>query len=202
MELLKTNLRTGESAPVQAARMFIVPITLFSCASRAEAASESTTRRVSITVSISAARTIRCEQRVLVRDLDELGPLELARRLARVDADDRLDLVEALERLREPPAPVGRQAGDEHPLRLPAARRRCSRSHPNHTAPRFATISWRFSWIRRPDLLRDGLDQRLVVDGVRAAELGRVDRLEEAELELRRQVPQHPERPEPREGRA
>ena len=40
--------------------MFIVPMTLFSCASRGAAVSELTTRRVSITVSISAARTIRC----------------------------------------------------------------------------------------------------------------------------------------------
>ena len=39
--------------------MFIVPITLFSCAWRGEATIEVTTRRVSITVSISAARTIR-----------------------------------------------------------------------------------------------------------------------------------------------
>ena len=44
---------------MQAARMFIVPITLFSCAHRAGAASELTIIRVSITVSISAARTIR-----------------------------------------------------------------------------------------------------------------------------------------------
>ena len=53
------NLRTGESAPVQAARMFMVPMTLFSCANRAGAATELTIIRVSITVSISAARTIR-----------------------------------------------------------------------------------------------------------------------------------------------
>ena len=53
------NLRTGESEPVQAARMFIVPITLFSWASRGGAMSELTTSRVSITVSISAARTMR-----------------------------------------------------------------------------------------------------------------------------------------------
>ena len=39
--------------------MFIVPITLVSCAWRAEACSESTTSRESITVSISAASTIR-----------------------------------------------------------------------------------------------------------------------------------------------
>ena len=51
------------------------------------------------------------------------------------------------------------------------------------------------------DLLRDGLHQRLVVDGVGAAELDRVDRLEEADLELRRQVAEHPQRPEPGEGR-
>ena len=46
--------------------MFIVPITLFSCALAGGAIDELTTSRVSITVSISAARTMRCEQRVLV----------------------------------------------------------------------------------------------------------------------------------------
>jgi hypothetical protein len=39
--------------------MFIVPMTLFSCASREEATVESTISRVSTTVSISAASTIR-----------------------------------------------------------------------------------------------------------------------------------------------
>ena len=39
--------------------MFIVPITLVSCAWRGEAWSESTTSRASTTVSISAASTIR-----------------------------------------------------------------------------------------------------------------------------------------------
>ena len=58
-ELLTTRRRTGESRPVQAARMLSVPITLFSCASAREVAIGSTTRRVSITVSISAALTIR-----------------------------------------------------------------------------------------------------------------------------------------------
>ena len=53
------NLRTVESRPEHAARMFIVPITLFSCASRGGVVIESTTRRVSITVSICAAWTIR-----------------------------------------------------------------------------------------------------------------------------------------------
>ena len=53
------NLRTGDSAPLHAARMFIVPITLFSWAARGGMPSELTTSRVSITVSISAARTMR-----------------------------------------------------------------------------------------------------------------------------------------------
>src|SRR5215210_2522349 len=39
--------------------MFIVPITLFSCVSRGDAALESTISRVSITVSMAAASTIR-----------------------------------------------------------------------------------------------------------------------------------------------
>jgi len=39
--------------------MFIVPMTLFSCASCGEVTNELTTRRVSTTVSSSAALTIR-----------------------------------------------------------------------------------------------------------------------------------------------
>ena len=80
---MKTNLRTGESAPSHAARMFIVPITLFSWAARGGLPIESTTRRVSTTVSISAAATIRRMQRVLGADADELGALELDARVAR-----------------------------------------------------------------------------------------------------------------------
>jgi hypothetical protein len=56
---LNTSLRTGESAPAHAVSMFIVPMTLFSCASCAEAVIALTIRRVSTTVSSSAARTIR-----------------------------------------------------------------------------------------------------------------------------------------------
>jgi hypothetical protein len=56
---LKTTLRTKESGPLQAARTFIVPMTLFSWARRGDVTMESTTRRVSTTVSISAACTIR-----------------------------------------------------------------------------------------------------------------------------------------------
>ena len=73
--------------------------------------------------------------------------------------------------------------------------------HPNQTDLRRATIWCRFSWIRARISCDDRLHQRLVVDRVGAAELDRVDRLEEADLELRRQVAEHPERPEPGEGR-
>ena len=45
------------------------------------------------------------QQRVLVRDLHVLGPLELAGRRLAVHADDRVDVLEALERLREPSRP-------------------------------------------------------------------------------------------------
>ena len=60
-EDLKTTLRTGESGPPQAARMFIVPITFCSCASAGGARVDD--RRVSTTVSISAACTIRRSRR-------------------------------------------------------------------------------------------------------------------------------------------
>jgi hypothetical protein len=56
---LNTTLRTGESAPEQAARMFIVPMMLLSWALAEVVVVESTTRRVSTTVSISAASTTR-----------------------------------------------------------------------------------------------------------------------------------------------
>ena len=56
---MNTTLRTGEPAPLHAARMFIVPITLFSCALPGVVVLESTTSRVSTTVSISAASTTR-----------------------------------------------------------------------------------------------------------------------------------------------
>ena len=125
--------------------MFIVPITLFSCATRAEAASELTIMpRVDHGVDLRRADD-PLQQRVLVGDLDELGALELERRLARVDADDRLDLLEALERLRQAPAPVGGEAGDQDAAaRLGLTRAR----YPNQTLLRSPSISCRFSWIR------------------------------------------------------
>ena len=59
-----------------------------------------------------------------------------------------------LERLGEPPAPVGRQPGDEHPLgRVRAAAPVASTTvglvaQPSHTDRRSPSISCRFSWIR------------------------------------------------------
>ena len=102
-----------------------------------------------MTVSIRAARTIRWISAVLVGDLDELGALELAGRIAGVDADDRLDLGERLERLSEPAAPVARQAGDQNPAAVRALGDDLDPvAHPSQTDLRRATISWRFSWIR------------------------------------------------------
>ena len=72
------------------------------------------------------------EQRVLRPHADELGALELAGRVAVVDADDRLDLLVLLERLRESPAPVGGEAGDEHASRHAVAA-------PNRTRPTCAS---------------------------------------------------------------
>ena len=52
-----------------------------------------------------------------------------------------------------------------------------------------------------PDLLGHGLDQGAIVGGLGPAQRDGVDRLEEADLELGRQVGEHPERAEPGEGR-
>ena len=72
--------------------MFIVPITLFSCAARGEAAAESTISRVSITVSMSAALHDPLEQRVLGPDAHVLRARQLAGRVLGADADDHLDV--------------------------------------------------------------------------------------------------------------
>ena len=58
------------------------------------------------------------DQAVLVRDPDELGAVQLAGGVLGIDADDRLHVGIALERLGEPPAPVGRQARDQYAAAL------------------------------------------------------------------------------------
>jgi hypothetical protein len=89
------------------------------------------------------------QQRVVGADAHELGSVELPRRVVRVDADDRLDLGPALDRLGKPAAPVGGQARDQHPARARACELGPGHlAHPNQTDSRSATISSRFCWIR------------------------------------------------------
>ena len=111
---LEDELRTGESGPEQAARMFIVPITLARgrrarsrWSSRRSAASRPPCRSGRPERSGAAARA-GCRR-------DVLGALELAGRVLGRDADDHLDGGVPLERLGEPAAPEARQAGDEDP---------------------------------------------------------------------------------------
>ena len=116
--------------------MFIVPITLISCASRGEAWIESTTSRESITVSISAACTIRRSSACWVptrtnsvRSSSSVGSSGLTPMIVST-------LLVALERLRELAAPEGRDAGDE------------DAAHPNQTERRWASMSISSSWMR------------------------------------------------------
>jgi hypothetical protein len=60
---------------------------------------ESTTSRVSTTGVDLGRADDPAQQRVLVAHADVLGALELDRGVARVDADDRLHVALALERL-------------------------------------------------------------------------------------------------------
>ena len=184
--------------------MFIVPITLFSCA-QARRRHQRVDDQPGVDDGVDLGRpddplraaSAGCETLTnSVRSSSRVGS-------PAVDADDRLDLLEALERLREAPAPVGGEAGDQDAPGLGVAGERLAARALIPTKPTscFASISCRFSWIRARISWASGLDQRLVLGRLRAAELDGVDRLEEADLELRRQVAEHPERAEPREGR-
>ena len=168
--------------------MFIVPITLFSWALRGVVVVESTTRRVSTTVSISAASTTRRSSACWaptftysVRSSSTWGSSLSTPMIASTS-------VEALERLGEPAAPVGRQAGDEHALRV---------HQPEPDRPARAQHVPEILLDPRPHLVGHGLHQRLVL--VQAG-LVEADRLEEAQLELGGQVAEHPQQPEVREG--
>ncbi len=133
------NWRTGESAAGHAVRMFIVPITLFSCASRGYAETELTVSRVSMTVSISAARTIRASRLCWfetftnsVRSSSTLGSSESTPMIVSTSSNASSACAS------RPPQYV------ERPVRRTIARL----AHPNHTLFRLPSISWRFSWIR------------------------------------------------------
>ena len=116
--------------------MFIVPITLISCASRGEAWIESTTSRESITVSISAACTIRRSSACWVptrtnsvRSSSSVGssgltPMIVSTRSSRSSAWASL-----------PPQK------DDTPVTRIAA-------HPNQTERRWASMSISSSWMR------------------------------------------------------
>ena len=74
--------------------MLRVPITLFSCASEREVAI-AVDDQPGVDHGVDLGRQHDAlDQRVLVSDLHVLGALQLAGRLAGVDADDRLDLGE------------------------------------------------------------------------------------------------------------
>ena len=83
------------------------------------------------------------QQGVLSPHLHVLGALELHLRLEVAHPDDDLHLVEALERLGQAAAPVGGDAGDQHPARILAGS-----GHPNQTDLRVASMSQRPSWMR------------------------------------------------------
>ena len=135
--------------------MFIVPITLFSWASPGRR-HERVDDQPGVDHGVDLRRSHDAlKQGVLVGDLHELGALELARGGLVVDADDRLDVLEALQRLRQAAAPIGGEAGDEHAASLLVPGRRQPRaparssvrsSEPNRLP--LASISWRLSWIR------------------------------------------------------
>src|SRR5207247_4020769 len=72
-------------------------------------------------------------------DLHELRAAQLDLRRVAVDPDDRLDARIGLERLRDAPAPVRRQAGDQD---APAGHQ------PSQTESRSASMSWGSAWMR------------------------------------------------------
>ena len=173
--------------------MFIVPddvVLVGACEDGVVA--ESTTSRVSTTVSISAASTTRRSSACWAPTFTYSVRSSSTVRLLVVDADHGLDLGERLERLGEPAAPVGREAGDQDAPASPSAQ-------PNQTDLRSASMSQQVLLDPRADLVGDRLHERLVLVHPLLLE---VDGLEEAELELGRQVAEHPEQPEVRERRA
>src|SRR3954451_9311522 len=170
--------------------MFIVPMTLFSCARRGLVTIESTTRRVSTIVSICAASTMRRisewaseTSTYSVRSSSTFG----GRRSVPTIAPTSLSRSSACAR--RPP----------HSVDSPVMRtRRLSK-------PDGAALAQHVEQVlldARADLVGDGLDQALVLPRLVArAEGGGGHGRQEADLELRRQVARHPEQAEMRERR-
>src|SRR3954470_23338640 len=188
---LKTTLRTGESLPVHAARMFIVPMTLFSCARREDVTIESTTRRVSTIVSISAASTMR--------------------RMSECASETSTNSVRSSSTL------GGRRSMPMIASTLGSRSNACA-SRPPQYVDRPVT-RMRLEWLlsakpdrpplgehleqllldARADLVGDGLHEALVLPR-RVAEVVGAQRREEADLKLRGQVARHAEQAAMREG--
>ena len=185
---MKTTLRTGESGPPQAASTFIVPMTLFSWASRGRGHDRVDDQaRVDDGVDLGRLDDA-ADERVRVGDAHELRAAQLDLRRPAVDADDRLDLRARLERLRQPAAPVGRQPGDEDP----------PRGHPNHTDRRRPTMSNSSSWIVARMSSATVCTRALSSQGASPMPSVRTGG-QEADQELRGQVAEHPQQPEVRE---
>ena len=138
---LKTTFLTGESGPLHAARMFIVPMTLFSWATRGGATLESTVRRVSITVSISAAATIR-----------RMSACCVPTRTNSVRSSARVGSLESTPMTVSTPGSCSRRCARRPPQNVDRPVRRMRRdfmraeSYPNQTLVRLASMSYRFSW--------------------------------------------------------
>ena len=115
--------------------MFIVPITLVSCASRGEACSESTTSRASTTVSISAASTIRRSSACCSPDPHELGALELA-----VGSSGLTPMIASTAGS----CSIAWASRPPQYVEMPVTRT----LHPSHTDRRWETRSTSSSWIR------------------------------------------------------
>src|SRR5215216_4462272 len=185
------NFFTGESEPLHAARMFIVPITLFSCARGDEVTAESTTSRVSTTVSISAASTTRRSSACCaptftysVRSSSTCGSSAATPMMASTSGNASRAWA------RRPPQYVER----------PVTRMRleCMAGclpEPDRPAPREHVPEALLN--PRADVVGHGLHQRLVLVHPLLVER---DRIEEADLELGGQVAEHPEDSEVREG--
>src|SRR3954470_23960173 len=172
--------------------MFIVPMTLFSCARRDEVTIESTTSRVSTIVSISAASTMR--------------------RMSEWASETCTNSVRSSSTL------GGRRSIPMIASTLGSRSRACA-SRPPQYVDRPVT-RMRLEWLlsakpdrpplgehleqllldARADLVGDGLHEPLVLPG-RVAEVVGAQGLQEADLELGGQVAGHAEQAAVREGR-
>src|SRR4051812_26376798 len=171
--------------------MFIVPMTLFSCARLGDVTTESTTIRVSTSVSISAASTMRriseCASETWTNSVRSSSTFGGVRSMPMIASTSGSRSSAWASR---PPQKVDRPV-----MRI----RRLSK-------PDGAALAEHVEQVlldARPDLVRHGLDQALVLPRLVAVGGQLVDRhgRQEADLELGRQVAAHPEQPKVREGR-